>query len=149
MKSLYVGSSKVLTATIDEKADLKDIEWSTSDESIASIEVIGNTVKVIANNEGQVTITATTKDGSNKSDSVTIDIVKYEDKVEEFITNVIDTDIVTPVVGTGTMESPLEMEVQNVTVEKFDEFLTKIESLNAKILEKVEDEYFTIYKFKC
>ena len=146
--SLYVGSSKVLTATIDEKADLKDIEWSTSDESIASIEVIGNAVKVIANNEGQVTITAKTKDGSNKSDSVTIDIVKYEDKVEEFITNVIDTDIVTPVVGTGTMESPLEMEVQNVTVEKFGEFLTKIESLNAKILEKIEEEYFTIYKIK-
>ncbi len=146
--SLYVGASKVLTATIDEKADLKDIEWSTSDESIASIEVIGNDVKIDALKAGQVTITAKTKDGSNKSDSVTIEVAEYKDKVEDFISDVIDTGIVTPVSGLGTVESPLEVEVQNVTVEEFNKFLNKIEKLNASLIEKVEESESTTYKIK-
>lgn len=146
--NLYIGSSKVLTATVDEKAELKDIEWSTSNENIASIEVIGNEVKITAKNEGQVTITAKTKDGSNKSDSVTIDILNYEDNVKDFIKDIIDTNIVMPVSGNGQFDSPVEMEVQNITVEEFDVFLEKLKELDPVLSEKYDDGDFIIYKIK-
>ncbi|MGG7143840.1 immunoglobulin-like domain-containing protein [Clostridium nigeriense] len=146
--SLYIGSSKILTATVDEKAELKDIEWSTSDENIVSIEVIGNDIKIIAKKEGKVTITAKTKDGSNKSDSVTIDILNYEDNVTDFIKDVIDTNVVIPVYGSGQSDSPLEMEVQNVTVEDFNKFLKDIKELNPVLLEKYDDGDFVVYKLK-
>ena len=146
--SLYIGSSKTLTATVDEKAELKDIEWSTSDENITSIEAIGNDIKITAKNEGQVTITAKTKDGSNKSDSVTIYILNYEDNVIDFIKNVINTNIVIPVYGSGQSHSPVEMEVQNVTVENFNKFLADIKELNPVLLEKYDDGDFVVYKIK-
>lgn len=146
--NLYIGSSKILTATVDEKAELKDIEWSTSNENIASIEVIGNEVKITAKNEGQVTITAKTKDGSNKSDSVTIDILNYEDNVKDFIKDIIDTNIVMPVSGNGQFDSPVEMEVQNITVEEFDVFLEKLKELDPVLSEKYDYGDFIIYKIK-
>ena len=150
--NLYIGSSKVLTATVDEKAELKDIEWSTSDENIASIEVIGNDVKITAKAKGQVTITAKTKDGSNKSDSVTIDILEYKENVEDFISSAIeeavDNGIIIPVLGEGTKESPLEMEVQDVTIEKFEEFLNSFKEINPVIIDKYVEGEFTVYKIK-
>lgn len=148
INNLYVGSSKILTATINKEAEIRDIQWETSDESIAAIEVIGDKVKVIAKAEGEVTITAKTMDGSNKSDSVTINIVDYTDIVPEFIDNIIDSDIVIPVLGDATKDSPLEMEVQNVTVEKFDKFLEKLKDLSPILEEKYEDGNFTVYKIK-
>ena len=148
INNLYVGSSKILTATINKEAEIRDIQWETSDESIAAIEVIGDKVKVIAKAEGEVTITAKTMDGSNKSDSVTINIVDYTDIVPEFIDKIIDSDIVIPVLGDATKDSPLEMEVQNVTVEKFDEFLEKLKDLSPILEEKYEDGNFTVYKIK-
>ncbi|MDY4250900.1 immunoglobulin-like domain-containing protein [Clostridium sp.] len=148
INNLYVGSSKLLTATIDEKADIKNIEWTTSDEEIASIKVVGNDVIVTANKVGQVTISAKTKDGSNKSDSVTIDILKYEEHVKDFIKDIIDTNVVIPVLGTGTADSPLEMEVQNVTIEKYDEFISKLEGLDPILVEKYEDSEAIFYKIK-
>lgn len=146
INNLYVGSSKILTATINKEAEVKDIQWTTSDENIASIEVIGNDVKVTAKAQGEVTITAKTMDGSNKSDSVTINIVDYTDVVPEFIDNIIDSDIVIPVLGDATKDSPLEMEVQNVTVEKFAEFLEKLKDLSPILEEKYEDGNFTVYR---
>lgn len=148
INNLYVGSSKILTATINKEAEIRDIQWETSDESIAAIEVIGDKVKVIAKAEGEVTITAKTMDGSNKSDSVTINIVDYTDIVPEFLDKIIDSDIVIPVLGDATKDSPLEMEVQNVTVEKFDEFLEKLKDLSPILEEKYEDGNFTVYKIK-
>ena len=150
--SLYVGANKIITATIDEKAELKDVEWITSDENIASIEVIGNDAKLIAKSKGKVTITAKTKDGSNKSDSITIDILEYKENVEDFISNnieqAIESGVVTPVLGSGTEEAPLELEVQDIAVEKFSEFIDEIKELNPVIVEKYEEENFTIYKIK-
>ncbi|WP_066893677.1 immunoglobulin-like domain-containing protein [Clostridium nigeriense] len=146
--SLYIGSSKVLTAKVDEKADIKDIEWSTSDESIASIEIIGNNAKVIAKSEGKVTITAKTKDGGNKSDSITIEISNYEDNVKDFIVNIIDTNVVIPVVGTGEFDSPVEMEVQNVSLEEFEGFILKFKDLNPILESKYEDGDYTVYKIR-
>ncbi|WP_291648245.1 immunoglobulin-like domain-containing protein [Clostridium sp.] len=147
---LYVGGSKILTATINEAADIKEIEWTTSDENIASIELVGNSVKVIAKSEGKVTITASTTDGSNKSDSVIIDIINLEndDEVPSFIKDMIDTNIVTPLIGTGDINSPLEMEVQNVTVEEFNSFLENLRELNPTLEKKYEDGNFTVYKIK-
>lgn len=148
INNLYVGSSKILTATINKEAEIRDIQWETSDENIAAIEVIGDKVKVIAKAEGEVTITAKTIDGSNKSDSVTINIVDYTDVVPEFIDKIIDSDIVIPVLGDATADYPLEMEVQNVTVEKFDEFLENLKELSPILEEKYEDGNFTVYKIK-
>ena len=148
INSLYVGGNKILTATINEEAEIKDIEWTTSDENIASIEVIGNDVKVIAKAKGKVTITATTKDGSNKSDSITINIEEYKENVVDFIGNVIDTNVVTPITGSGEVDSPLEVEVQDVTVEEFSEFLKDIKKLDGVLEEKYIDGNFTVYKIK-
>lgn len=148
INNLYVGSSKLLTATIDEKADIKNIEWTTSDEEIASIKVVGNDVIITANKVGQVTISAKTKDGSNKSDSITIDILNYKENVLDFILNIIDTDVVVPVLGTGTADSPLEMEVQNVSTDKFDEFLLKLKKLESVLIEKYEELDSIVYKIK-
>ena len=146
--NLYVGSSKLFSATIDEKADIRDVEWTTSDEESASIEVKGNDVLVIAKKEGQVTISAKTKDGSNLSDSIVIDILNYQDNVQDFITNIIDTSVVIPVLGAGTLESPLEMEVQNVATDKFDEFLLKLKKFNPILIKKYEEVDFIVYEIK-
>ena len=148
INSLYVGSNKILNATINEEAEIRDIKWTTSDENIASIEVIGNDVKVIAKATGKVTITATTTDGSNKSDSVTINIEEYKENVVEFIGNIIDTNVVTPITGSGEIDSPLEVEVQAVTLEKFSDFLNDIKKLDGVLEEKYIDGNFTIYKIK-
>lgn len=147
---LYLGGSKILTATVNEAADVKEVEWITSDENVASIELVGNSAKVIAKSEGKVIITASTKDGSNKSDSVIIDIVNLENdnEVPSFVKDIIDTDIVIPVIGTGDINFPLEMEVQNITVEKFNDFLENLRKLNPTLEKKYEDENFTIYKIK-
>ncbi|WP_278599681.1 immunoglobulin-like domain-containing protein [Clostridium tertium] len=147
---LYLGGSKILTATVNEAADVKEVEWITSDENVASIELVRNSAKVIAKSEGKVIITASTKDGSNKSDSVIIDIVNLENdnEVPSFVKDIIDTDIVIPVIGTGDINSPLEMEVQNITVEKFNDFLENLRKLNPTLEKKYEDENFTIYKIK-
>lgn len=147
---LYLGGSKILTATVNEAADVKEVEWITSDENVASIELVGNSAKVIAKSEGKVTITASTKDGSNKADSVIIDIVNLENdnEVPSFVKDIIDTDIVIPVIGTGDINFPLEMEVQNITVEKFNDFLENLRKLNPTLEKKYEDENFTIYKIK-
>lgn len=147
---LYLGGSKILTATVNEAAGVKEVEWITSDENVASIELVRNSAKVIAKSEGKVTITASTKDGSNKSDSVIIDIVNLENdnEVPSFVKDIIDTDIVIPVIGTGDINSPLEMEVQNITVEKFNDFLENLRKLNPTLEKKYEDENFTIYKIK-
>ena len=112
VNNLYIGSNQVLSATItNENADKKDVVWTTSDEKIASIEADGNTVKVIAKAKGQVTITAKATDGSEKSDSITIDIQDYKDHVVDLAKDIIDTNVVTPVNGSGQKDSPVQMEV--------------------------------------
>ena len=149
-EKLYLGGSKVLNATINKEADIKDIEWTTSDENIASIEVVGNKAKIVAKSEGQVIITAKTTDGSNKSDSVTIDVVdfKNENIVQSFIKDVIDVNVVKPISGIGEVNSPLELEVQDIEVEEFEKFLKALEKLQPSLLESYESGNFTVYKIK-
>ena len=146
--SLYVGSNKTFTATVNEEADKKDVEWSVSDENIASIEVNGNSVKVIAKAKGQVTITAKTTDGSNKVDTFTINVEEYKDNVVDFITDIIDTEVVSAIAGSGEKDSPLQMEVQEVSLEKFAGFLNNIKELDATVEDKYTDGNFIVYKIK-
>ena len=148
INSLYVGSNKIFTATVNEEADKKDVEWSVSDENIASIEVNGNSVKVIAKAKGQVTITAKTTDGSNKVDTFTINVEEYKDNVVDFITDIIDTEVVSAIAGSGEKDSPLQMEVQEVSLEKFAGFLNNIKELDATVEDKYTDGNFIVYKIK-
>ncbi len=58
------GTTK-LTATVSpDNAENKEVEWKSSDETIATVD---NTGLVIGIKLGEVTITAKTKDGSNKT----------------------------------------------------------------------------------
>ena len=148
INSLYVGSNKVFTAIVNAEADIQEVEWSVNNESIASIEVTGNSVKVTAKAKGQVTITAKTKDGSNKIDTFTINIEEYENNVVDFVTNIIDTNVVSAITGSGEKESPLQMEVQNISLEKFTGFLNSIKELDALLEEKRIDGDFIVYKIK-
>ena len=68
--------------------------------------------------------------------------------MKDFIKDIIDTNVVIPVLGTGTADSPLEMEVQNVTIEKYDEFISKLEGLDPILVEKYEDSEAIFYKIK-
>ena len=147
---LFVGGEKVLTASVSESADIKDVEWSTSDNNIASIDVVGNSAKVIAKSAGSVTITAKSVDGSNKSDSVTIEVMNFEDDktIPNNIKDVIDTNVVSPISGTGEIDNPVELEVKAVETDKFNEFVNRLKELNAVVYSKYEEDNFTVYKIK-
>ena len=147
---LFVGGEKVLTASVDESADIKEIEWSTSDNNIASIEVVGNNARVIAKAAGSVTITAKSVDGSNKSDSVTIEVMNFEDDktIPNNIKDIIDTNVVSPISGTGEIDNPVELEVKAVETDKFNEFVNRLKELNAVVYSKYEEDNFTVYKIK-
>ena len=150
INQLYIGASSILTATVNKEADIKEIEWSTSDENIAEIEVLGRDVKIIAKSEGQVTITASTIDGSNKSDSVTIDIKSFDnnDEIPSFIKSIVDKDIVTPLYGIGDVNDPLVLEVKNITIDNFNKFIKELEKLNTTLEDKYVDGNSIVYKIK-
>ena len=147
---LYIGSEKTLKASVNKKADIKDIKWETSNEDVASIESVGNSVKIKAKSKGKVTITAKTTDGSNKSDSVEIDIVdfKNEGTISSDIKDVIDTSVVSPVSGNGNIDSPIELHVKDVESDKFNGFVENLKELNPTVESKYEKDGFTIYKLK-
>ena len=147
---LYTGSEKTLKASVNKKADIKDIKWETSNEDVASIESVGNSVKIKAKSKGKVTITAKTTDGSNKSDSVEIDIVdfKNEGTISSDIKDVIDTSVVSPVSGNGNIDSPIELHVKDVESGKFNKFVDNLKELNPTVESKYEKDGFTIYKLK-
>ena len=71
----YIGETVKATATIlPENATTKDVEWSTSDEEIATV----SSGTITPKKEGTVTITATSKDDSSKKASATLTVVKED-----------------------------------------------------------------------
>ena len=69
---LTEGDEETLTATIEPtEATNKEIEWSSSENKIATVDTTG---KVTAVAEGTTTITATAKDGSGKFVNCTVNV---------------------------------------------------------------------------
>ena len=67
---VMMGNTLVLRAAVNADATFPAIAWTSSDEEVAT--VVGGLVKPLK--EGTVTITATAKDGSNKTASMTITV---------------------------------------------------------------------------
>ena len=148
--NLYVGASKKISASVNKEADIKNIQWSVSDNSVLDLIVEGNTAKITAKGEGKAIVTATTTDGTNISDSFEVTVKDYtkENVIPEVIMNIIDTKIVTPVSGQGNENSPLELQVNDVKEDEFENFVKHLKQSNCKIVNTREDEGFTIYKIK-
>ena len=71
---LNKGQTETLTATVlPENATVKKLNWSSSDESIATVDENGVVTGV---SEGTATITVTTTDGTGLSDSCTVTVVE-------------------------------------------------------------------------
>ena len=70
--TMTVGGTAALSATVaPDNATDKTVTWSSSNESIATVDASGN---ITAKAAGDVIITATANDGSGKSASVTITV---------------------------------------------------------------------------
>ena len=147
---LYVNSNKVISASVSENASIKDIEWSVSDENVASIEMIGNDAKIIAKKPGEVTITAKATDGSEKSDSMTIKIAEFQqdNTIPDVIKDVIDTNILLPITGQGDIENPVEFEVKPVKTDEFSLFADNLKELDTVVESKHNEGNSTVYKLK-
>ena len=78
--TMKIGSSQTLTANFQPiNASLKEVEWSSSDENVATINQTGN-VTGVAN--GVCTITATAKDGSGISATCKVIVHREEAYVD-------------------------------------------------------------------
>ncbi len=74
--TVFVGTTDTLTAEVSpEDADDPSVEWTASDESVATVDANGVVTGVAS---GQASVTATTVDGGF-SDSATIDVEEYQD----------------------------------------------------------------------
>lgn len=81
---LKVGATLQLTATVaPANADVKDVEWSTSDEKIATVSATGLVTAVA---KGEATITVKTKD-SGKTATCKVKVVEEEQGIENLIAN--------------------------------------------------------------
>ena len=77
--NILIGTTVQLIAKVEPSTVTNnDLNWKSSDNSIAKVNGYG---LVTARGNGQVTITATTVDGSNKSGSITIDVGTYPTRV--------------------------------------------------------------------
>ena len=64
------------------------------------------------------------------------------------VKDIIDTNVVTPVNGSGQKDSPVQMEVKDVNVKEFNVFLKKVKKLNPEIQREYTDGEFTVYQIK-
>ena len=69
-------------------------------------------------------------------------------EIPGFIEDIIISDVVSKGEGNGSIESPLELEVKDISLENFKTFLLKLKTLNPLIVDKYEEENFTVYKIK-
>ena len=77
--TLSVGGTLNLSATVNpDEAANKELEWTSSNSDVATVSENENGVIVTAVGEGYTTITATAKDGSRASDSITVTVNPVE-----------------------------------------------------------------------
>ncbi len=147
---VYVNGHKNFIAQVNENADVKSIDWEISDPSIAELRIVRNEARIIAKKPGEVTLTAKTTDGSNLTDSIQVLVTNFEDETEvpNYIKEMIDSTILTPLSGVGDEQRPLEVSVNDITPEKFDEFLNQLENNYYKLIDINKDEEFTTYQMK-
>jgi len=75
--SMRVGDTTTLTATVNLKATNKNLEWTSSDEAVATVDA--GTVSAIA--AGEATITATAADGSGITASCVVSVAEVSEVV--------------------------------------------------------------------
>lgn len=94
IKSLEVGESKLLTATITpSNATDKNITWKSSNESVATISSSG---EVVAKKVGTVDITATSSNGKTSTVKINVKDVQKSENVSVIKTSTsVANDIVT------------------------------------------------------
>lgn len=77
---IFMGAATQLTAAVEpENADIKDVSWSSSDESIATVDENGLVTGIKA---GNADITATTRDGGKTAKAA---ITVKEDTVKDIV----------------------------------------------------------------
>ena len=127
---LTVSDSKQLTATTTPSG--AQVVWSSSDESIATVDETGNVTGI---KEGQAIITATINDGSNLSASCTVNVTK-EDTTEP-------TDPEEPV-GDGSLLIELvdgNIKTYDVTSDEIEDFIDWYKGRD------LDDSESPVYKF--
>ena len=90
---------KVKATVTPEDATRQIVKWSSSDTNIAKVDARGN---VIAKEEGEVTITATSTDGSNVTGSIKIKVTEASD--EQITTHEVDLSKVQAKANTGSSQ---------------------------------------------
>ena len=68
--------------------------------------------------------------------------------VPDFIENIIDDKVISKVSGEATIENPLVLDIQNVSLDEFNIFIDKLKDLNPILIEKYNNGNYTIYKMK-
>jgi uncharacterized protein YjdB/putative cell wall-binding protein len=117
--TLEVGSTDQLTATITpSNATDKGLIWSSSDESVATVDQNGVVTGV---SEGTATITVTTADG-NKTAACTVTVGKSTSQsIVEIHKEGLDLTISRTAVGTVNMNSKAEDASDDITITLYDE----------------------------
>ena len=106
--AMKIGEEVTLKAVVNDDATNKKVTWSSSDDAVASVDENG---KVIAKAAGDVTITATAKDGSNIQQSVTIKVAP-----NEYVITIISADAeMGTVSGVGTYAEGTKVTLQATT----------------------------------
>ncbi len=80
-ETMEAGEELVLTATVKATGgeDTLGVIWSSSNENVATVDATGKVTALSVTSDTDVTITATSKKDSSKSQSVTIKVLKSED----------------------------------------------------------------------
>ena len=108
---VLISKTLVVKAEVNTDATFPALAWTSSDPEVAT--VVGGLV--LPKKEGTVTITATAKDGSNKSESVTITVVG-----EPYLLHILGADAVTIKGQTyqngADMKVLGELQVSDITV---------------------------------
>lgn len=68
--------------------------------------------------------------------------------IPDAMAGVIDTSIVTLIGGNGSYESPLEMEINDVEIDKVEGFLNDLKQLGNIEIETEENDEYTVFKIK-